>query len=146
MKSAIDFGISPESDWMEPDNLVALHEFRKHIVFEMAEMSVERNEMLPVQMLVDKIKAELDLDREQYSAFAYAGMMIEYDRMVRSETPEERAEREERSAKLAKLLDEATEEFGGFDEFVRAVHDEQREQKTEIDALNELFGFTDDED
>lgn len=139
MISASDFGLSAQTDWDEPDNLVALHAYRKAVIFQLAAESAIRDEMLPLQPILDEMLLELGLDDESYSVYAFAGMMIEYDRMVRSETAEERTSREEGLERMRDLLDQMTQEFGGFDGFVQHCLDESGKQREEIETLNNLF-------
>lgn len=144
MTTANDYGIGPESDWFEPETLVQLHKFRTQIIFDMAAESVERNEILPLSVLIDRMANELGLDEDRYRVFAFAGMMIEHDRILRSETPEQRAEREGRLAIMVENLDEITSEYGGFEGFIDHCAEEISAQNAEIDSLNEMFGFTDE--
>lgn len=144
MTTANEYGIGPDSDWSEPDALVSLHQFRQQIIFDMAAESVERDEILPLSVLLDRMANELGLDEDRYRVLAFAGMMIEYDRVLRSETPEERAIREGRIETLLDTLNDVTSDFGGFEGFMNHCAEEISAQKGEVEMLNEMFGFTEE--
>jgi hypothetical protein len=147
MTTAHDFGLSAESDWTDPDVIVALFEYKQALIFETAKESVRRQEMIPIDVVIGKIITELEITEEMYQTFSFAGMMLAYDRKVRSMTDEERAEMERQTEAFLEKIDEVlASEFGGLESFIEQVIEENDQRKTEIEMLDQIFNDITEED
>ncbi len=140
MTTPSDFGLSIDSDWTDPDVIVSLFEYKQALIFETAKESVRRKEMIPIESIISKIVSELDITEEMYRLFSFAGMMLAYDRKVRSMTDDERAEMERQTEEFIEKIDDVlASEFGGFESFIEQMIEENDQRKSEIEFLDSLF-------
>jgi hypothetical protein len=153
MGIAADWGLSPESNWEDPDNLLALNGAVTIGTIEQMIEGIRRQDAFPPDMVRNAICDELKITAKQMDRYIHQAHLVMIDRDTRDMDPDDRREFFEGDGDISLLPEDSiirsvtesltrivsTLGYENVDDFMEKAEEIIEQRSDEVDELNRLF-------